>query len=166
MPSLPHARAEEGVGDLEQDARAVAVQRIGARRARCVRLLEDLEALRDDVVALPALDVRDEADAARVVLVCGVVESLRGGGHAVGGLTGELPLSTLTSSKNGWISPPKPSEIRGFTVSGRNPPILRAMLQCDKTAAVPSKAGSRTTRRRLPAAPRAGKTCVPGILRL
>ena len=44
-----------------------------------VEVLEDLQALLDDLVALLALDVGDEADAAGVVLVVRVVQTLRGG---------------------------------------------------------------------------------------
>ena len=43
---------------------------------RCVRFFENREPLRDDRVALLALDVGDEAQAARVVLVRGVVQTL------------------------------------------------------------------------------------------
>src|SRR5581483_3248214 len=59
---------EERVGDLDQDAGAVAGQRIAAARAPVRQVLEDREALLDDVVRALALDVDDEADAARVAL--------------------------------------------------------------------------------------------------
>ena len=75
---LAAGTAEERVGQLDQDAGAVALQRIGARRAPMRQVFEDLQALRDDRVAFAALDVRDEAQAARVVLVGGVVQALRG----------------------------------------------------------------------------------------
>ena len=68
--------AQEGVGQLDQDAGAVALQRIGARRAAMRQVLEDRQALPDDGVILAALDVRDEAQPARVVLVGGVVQTL------------------------------------------------------------------------------------------
>jgi len=45
-----------------------------------VEVLEDLQALLDDGVRPVALDVGDEADAAGVVLVCGVVQAAGGGG--------------------------------------------------------------------------------------
>jgi hypothetical protein len=41
-----------------------------------VDIHEDLEALRDDGVGFPALHIDDEADAAGVVLIAGIVESL------------------------------------------------------------------------------------------
>ncbi len=68
--------AQECVGELDQDARAVALQRVGARGPPMRQVFEDPEALGDDRVAFLALDVRDEAQAARVVLVRGVVHAL------------------------------------------------------------------------------------------
>jgi hypothetical protein len=44
-----------------------------------IEVLEDLQALLDDLVTFLALDVGDEADAAGVVLVLRVIETLRGG---------------------------------------------------------------------------------------
>ena len=51
-PWLRHLLAEEGVGDLDQQARAVAVQRIGAGGAAVAQVVQDREALLDDVVRL------------------------------------------------------------------------------------------------------------------
>ncbi len=73
---LGHLLAEEAVGDLHEDARAVAVQRVRARGAPVREVVEDREPVRHDVVGLLPLDVRDEAHAARVVLVAGVIEAL------------------------------------------------------------------------------------------
>ena len=67
---------EQGVGHLDQAAGAVAHQRIGADRAAMVEVLQDLQTLGDDVVRFSAFDVHDEADAARVVLVSGIVKAL------------------------------------------------------------------------------------------
>ncbi len=74
------------VGNLDQDAGAVAHQRVRADRAPVVEVLQDLQALLDDGVALVALDVGDEADAAGVVLVGWVVQDLA---RAWGFLTAE-----------------------------------------------------------------------------
>jgi hypothetical protein len=60
---------------LEQDARTVAHQRVGADRAAVVQVQEDLQALLDDLVAPPALHVHDEAHAAGVVLVAAVIQA-------------------------------------------------------------------------------------------
>jgi hypothetical protein len=79
-----HLGAEVLVGDLDQDARAVAHELVGADGPAMVQVLEDLEALLDDRVRLLALDVRDEADTAGVLLVRGVVQPARGRGGDVG----------------------------------------------------------------------------------
>src|SRR5262249_1761950 len=59
---------QERVGHLHQDAGAVAGERIAAACAPVRQVLEDREALLDDVVRALALDVHHEADAAGVVL--------------------------------------------------------------------------------------------------
>lgn len=63
---LGHLGAVELVGDLDQDARTVAHQLVGADRATVVEVLEDLETLLHDAMSLLPLDVRDEAHAARI----------------------------------------------------------------------------------------------------
>ena len=74
-----HLGAIEVVGDLDQDAGAVAHQAVGADRAAVVQVLEDLQTLGDDRVRLVAGDMGHEADAAGIVLVRRVVEArLRG----------------------------------------------------------------------------------------
>ena len=92
-----HLGPVELVRDLDEDARAVAHQLVGAHRAAVVEVLEDLQALLDDRVRPAALDVRHEADAAGIVLARGVVQAAGGGlcdvgrregvrgGHAHGG---------------------------------------------------------------------------------
>ena len=67
---------EEPVRDLDQDAAAVAHHRIGADGAPVGKVPEDREPLLDDGVRLHVLHVGDEADAAGVLLVLRVVESL------------------------------------------------------------------------------------------
>ena len=80
LHALPgHLLAEEGVGNLHQDAGAVAVQRVRPRRAPVGEVVEDGEPVRHDVVGLLPLDVRDEAHAAGVALVAGVIEALGAG---------------------------------------------------------------------------------------
>ena len=71
-------RAIERVGDLDHDARAVAVVGVGADRTAVGQVAEDLQAASDDVVALGALDVGEKADAAGVVFVLLVVKALGG----------------------------------------------------------------------------------------
>jgi len=74
-----HLLAQEGIGNLDQDAGTVAEQRIVAGGAAMLEILEDLQPLRNDRMALLILDVGDEADAAGVMLVGGVVETLAAG---------------------------------------------------------------------------------------
>jgi hypothetical protein len=59
--------------------RAVAHQRIGADGAPVVEVLENLQALLDDFVTLVTLDMGDEADAAGVMLILRVIQTLGGG---------------------------------------------------------------------------------------
>jgi hypothetical protein len=68
----------ECVGHLDEDARAVACVRLGARGTAVVEVLEDLDRLLEDPVRLASLHVDDEAHAARVVLVPRVVKPLLG----------------------------------------------------------------------------------------
>ena len=69
-------RGEEAVRDLGQHAAAVAERRVGADRAAMVEIDEDLQALFEDVVRLAVVHVGDEADAAGIVLLGGIVEAL------------------------------------------------------------------------------------------
>ena len=68
--------AQEAVGHLQQDAGAVAGVRLAAAGAPVEQVDEDLQRLLDDRVRGASLDVHDEADAAGVVLVGGVVQAL------------------------------------------------------------------------------------------
>ena len=69
---------EELVRDLDQHAGAVAGFRIAAAGAAMRQVDQDLNALDDDVVRFVAFDVGNEADAAGIVLMAGIVKSLRG----------------------------------------------------------------------------------------
>ena len=79
MPCAAMSARYSSVGQLDQDARAVAHQLVGAHRAAVVEVLEDLQTLLDDAVRSLALDVGDEADAAGVAFLARVVEP--GGGR-------------------------------------------------------------------------------------
>jgi len=68
---------EEAVGDLQEDARAVAGVRLAAARAAVEQVDQHLQGLAHDAVRFPALDVDDKPDAARVVLVAGIVKPFR-----------------------------------------------------------------------------------------
>ena len=68
--------AEEVVGDLQQDAGAVATIRIAADRTAVLEVAQHLEGLLHQLMAAHPLEVDDEADPAGIMLVGGVVESL------------------------------------------------------------------------------------------
>ena len=68
---------EEAVRNLGQYAAAVAERRVGADGAAMVEVDENLQALFEDRVRLAVLHVGDEADAAGIMLVGGVIETLR-----------------------------------------------------------------------------------------
>ena len=66
---------KESVGDLYQDSGAVPSVRIGPLGAAMLEILERLECLLDDGMARLTPKLRHERDAARIVLVLGVVEA-------------------------------------------------------------------------------------------
>jgi hypothetical protein len=72
---LAHSRNKR-IGNLDQDAGAVAHQRVRAHGAAMVEIDQELQAQPDDLVRLRALDIGDKADAAGVMLVAGVVKTL------------------------------------------------------------------------------------------
>ena len=76
---LDASGAKEGVGDLEEDARAVAGFGVTAYGAAMLEVLEEQERAAHDVMRPRAPQMRDESHAAPVVLVGRVVQSLRGG---------------------------------------------------------------------------------------
>ncbi len=71
--------AQESIGRLNENAGAIARVGLASARAAVQQIEQNLQPLVDDAVRLAALDVDDEANAARVVLVGRVVKA--GGGH-------------------------------------------------------------------------------------
>ncbi len=71
--------AQERVGDLDQDAGAVAHQRVGADCTAVLEVLENFERIGDDLVARARLQVDDETDAAGIDLAFRIKQPLRGG---------------------------------------------------------------------------------------
>ena len=63
-----HLLAVEGVRNLNENARAVAAERIGAHGASMVEVVQNQQRIFNDLVRRPALDVDDGTHAARVVL--------------------------------------------------------------------------------------------------
>ena len=68
---------EEFVRDLDQDAGAIASFRIAAAGAAVREIDQDLQPFENNLVRLLALGVDHKADTAGVVLVSGVVQTLR-----------------------------------------------------------------------------------------
>ena len=77
QPFLVGPLAEQGVGGLDQDARAIAQQRIGANCTAMVNVFEDLKRLGYDRMAFRALDMGDKAHATGVMLIARIVKALR-----------------------------------------------------------------------------------------
>ena len=71
--------SEEFVRNLNENARPVACKRIGANRASVLQVQQDLQGVLHDLVAFHALDIRDQAEAAGIVLVGRMIEALRFG---------------------------------------------------------------------------------------
>ena len=72
-----HSRSKKRVRNLDQDAGAIARLRIAAAGAAMRQVDQDLNALQDDVVRFPPLDIGDKAHAAGIVLMLRVIETLR-----------------------------------------------------------------------------------------
>ena len=122
--------AEELVRDLDQQPRAVRELWVVADRAPVGQVLEDQQALLDDLVALLALDVRDEADAAGVVLVGRVIEALGGGQARMAHLAPRLARHRS-----------KPALFHGEPWNiPAIPRCFKRLPQCGKTAPKPSAA--------------------------
>ena len=75
--SKPASARRNSVGELEQDARAVARVGVGALGAAVLEVLERPQRARDHLVRGGRAEARDERDAAGVVLVARVVQAVR-----------------------------------------------------------------------------------------
>ena len=73
-----HHLREEGVGQLKEDARAVACARIGALSAAVLEVLERHQRVLHHVRRWRRVQVRDERDATGIMLVGRVVQAPRG----------------------------------------------------------------------------------------
>ncbi len=67
---------QKRIRELNEDAGAVSLERVRTGRAAVSQVLQDLQRLTDDLVALLPLDVGDEPQPAGVVLITRVVEAL------------------------------------------------------------------------------------------
>lgn len=76
-------RAQESVGNLDENAGTVTRQRISAYCATMAEISKNFQALADRMVTFAILDIDDKADAAGVMFITRVIETLgRGGGDS------------------------------------------------------------------------------------
>src|SRR5262249_57406685 len=99
---LLHFPHEEFVGYLDQYSGAVPRQGIAAARPAMRQVVEHLQPLLDDIVRFDALDIHHEADAASVVFVLGIVETLGSGDAAEGVHCHALFVSTVVFFTIAW----------------------------------------------------------------
>ncbi len=97
-----HLRPVELVGQLNQNARPVSHQLVGAHGTSVIKILQDLQTLGYDVVRLLTLQMGDEADAAGIVLVFGPVQAVLVEGRDLLA-RGHLPFVLVHA---GLLSPP------------------------------------------------------------
>jgi predicted phosphoribosyltransferase len=64
------------MGDLNQQAGAIARLCIASTRTTVRQIYEDFDTLQDDVVAFLAANARHKAEAARIVLIGRIVEGM------------------------------------------------------------------------------------------
>ena len=84
VPTLRQLDAESGaflaqelIGNLDENAGAIAGDRIGADRAAMLEILQDGQCIADQLIGLPRFQVGDEADPAGVVFAAWIEESAR-----------------------------------------------------------------------------------------
>ena len=71
--------AEQLVGQLDQQARAITQQRVGTHRTAVVEVFENFQRLAHDGVRFLAFDMGNQAHATGVMFVARIVEALAGG---------------------------------------------------------------------------------------
>ena len=114
---------EEPVGQLEQDARAVASVDLAAAGASVVEVHQDGEGLLDDIMRTLALHLANEADAAGVMLKLGVVKTL------FFGKSGILHFWCGQKGSDGLAAEPPGAlaeTARRLNLVGNNPPLSKA----------------------------------------
>ena len=75
--------AQEAVGNLHQHTAAVARLRVRADGAAMVEVQKNFETLGDNVMRFEIVHVRHETDAARILLVGGIVKAMSGGERVI-----------------------------------------------------------------------------------
>jgi hypothetical protein len=75
--ALPgHFLAIEQIGNLDENAGTIALQRVGTDRATMIEIFQDFQALKNDSVALATLDVSDKTHSTGIVFIHRVVQTL------------------------------------------------------------------------------------------
>ena len=114
---------EEPVGELEQDARAVASVDLAAAGASVVEVHQDGEGLLDDIMRTLALHLANEADAAGVMLKLGVVKTLFFGKSGILHFwCGQKWSDGLAAEPPGALA----ETARRLNLVGNNPPLSKA----------------------------------------
>ena len=80
--------AQKRIGNLNQTASAIANHGICTHSAAMIDIEQDLQALTHDIMGLGALDIGNKTNAASIMLVAGIVQTL---------LNRQLHLNTLES---------------------------------------------------------------------
>ena len=75
---LAAGAAEEGVGHLQQNARAITGAGVAPWSAGVEKMIEDLEAFAHNIVRFRSLDIRNKSDPATILFKSGVIKSLLG----------------------------------------------------------------------------------------
>ena len=123
-------RAQERVGDLGEDARAVADERVGARGAAVVEVAQGGQRVVDDVVAGAAPHRGHEGDAAGVVLVLAAVQArCRRAGRRSGRRSRRITVLGVVGPSQG-TGHGKVRRGRPWPRPGRIPPTL-VVLPCE-----------------------------------
>jgi hypothetical protein len=95
-----HLLAEEAIGDLHQQTRAVSHQGIRTHGAAMGQVLEHRQPVENGLMRPDVLHVGDEAHAARVMLVARVVQT--DGGHALGRSNDRFRRRGARCGRHGW----------------------------------------------------------------
>ena len=82
--------------DLDQNAGAVAGDRIGADRAAVLEVLQDAERVFDELVGLAAFEIGNKADATGIVFAAGIEQAARLGKKGLAPTSGLPPLCVLS----------------------------------------------------------------------
>ena len=118
---------KELVRNLYENAGAVSHARIRADRTAMLEIAENAQAIFDDLMRFAAFDVRDESDAARILVERRIVETLHDGCARIRGRTasGKSCVALLLAH---LVLPRRRSRCSGVLASSARPSCSRSML--------------------------------------